>query len=119
MCYGLQDVVNQRRMIDESPADEEFKQGLRGKLDALLGLAERPTAAGCACWPILGRPACPAAIATTACIPHRCGTAPMPHANCSAPSTACSKPSGASFGAVHIMDILRGKSTEKVIAAQA
>ena len=40
MCYGLQDVVNQRRMIDESPAGEEFKQGLRGKLDALLGLAE-------------------------------------------------------------------------------
>src|SRR5659263_7488 len=40
MAYGLQDVVNQRRMIDESPAGEEFKQGLRGKLDALLGLAE-------------------------------------------------------------------------------
>ena len=40
MCYGLQDVVNQRRMIDESPAAEEFKQGLRNKLEALLGLAE-------------------------------------------------------------------------------
>ena len=40
MAYGLQDVVNQRRMIDESPAGEEFKQALRGKLDALLGLAE-------------------------------------------------------------------------------
>jgi ATP-dependent DNA helicase RecQ len=39
MCYGLQDVVNQRRMIDESPAEEAFKQGLRGKLDALLGLS--------------------------------------------------------------------------------
>ena len=26
MAYGLQDVVNQRRMIDESPAGEEFKQ---------------------------------------------------------------------------------------------
>ena len=40
MGYGLQDVVNQRRMIDESPAEEEFKLALRGKLDALLGLAE-------------------------------------------------------------------------------
>jgi ATP-dependent DNA helicase RecQ len=40
MAYGLADVVNQRRMIDESPAGEEFKQGLRGKLDALLALAE-------------------------------------------------------------------------------
>jgi ATP-dependent DNA helicase RecQ len=40
MVYGLQDVVNQRRMIDESPAADEFKQVLRGKLDALLTLAE-------------------------------------------------------------------------------
>ena len=40
MAYGLQDVVNQRRMIDESPAAEEFKQVMRGKLDALLALAE-------------------------------------------------------------------------------
>ncbi|TAN13816.1 MAG: RecQ family ATP-dependent DNA helicase [Burkholderiaceae bacterium] len=40
MMYGLQDVVNQRRMIDESPAGEDFKQVMRGKLDALLALAE-------------------------------------------------------------------------------
>ena len=41
MTYGLQDVVNQRRMIDTSDAaSEEFKQVMRGKLDALLSLAE-------------------------------------------------------------------------------
>jgi ATP-dependent DNA helicase RecQ len=40
MSYGLQDVVNQRRMIDESPAGEDFKHVMRGKLDALLALAE-------------------------------------------------------------------------------
>ncbi len=40
LCYGLQDVVNQRRMIDESPAEEAYKSVMRGKLDALLGLAE-------------------------------------------------------------------------------
>ncbi|WHZ09865.1 MAG: ATP-dependent DNA helicase RecQ [Burkholderiaceae bacterium] len=44
MMVGLQDVVNQRRMIDESPAEESFKQVMRGKLDALLALAE---ATGC------------------------------------------------------------------------
>ncbi len=42
MAYGLQDVVNQRRMIDESPAEDEFKITMRGKLDALLHLAESP-----------------------------------------------------------------------------
>jgi len=41
MAYGLNDVVNQRRMIDTSEAaSEEFKQVMRGKLDALLSLAE-------------------------------------------------------------------------------
>jgi ATP-dependent DNA helicase RecQ len=36
MAYGLADVVNQRRMIDESPAGDDFKRLQRGKLDALL-----------------------------------------------------------------------------------
>ena len=40
LAYGPQGRMNQRRMIDESPAGEEFKQALRGKLDAPLALAE-------------------------------------------------------------------------------
>jgi len=40
MAYGLQDVVQQRRMIDESDADESFKRVQGGKLDAMLGLCE-------------------------------------------------------------------------------
>ena len=40
MAYGLADVVNQRRMIDEGEAAEDFKRLQRAKLDALLALAE-------------------------------------------------------------------------------
>ncbi|GAB3539397.1 DNA helicase RecQ [Noviherbaspirillum agri] len=40
MAYGLQDVVQQRRMIDESEADENFKRVQGAKLDAMLGLCE-------------------------------------------------------------------------------
>ncbi|GIZ53253.1 DNA helicase RecQ [Noviherbaspirillum aridicola] len=40
MAYGLQDVVQQRRMIDESEADESFKRVQGAKLDAMLGLCE-------------------------------------------------------------------------------
>ena len=40
MVYGLQDVVNNRRLIDESPADEAHKRVSRAKLDAMVGLAE-------------------------------------------------------------------------------
>lgn len=40
MAYGLQDVVQQRRMIDESHADDAFKRILTAKLDAMVGLCE-------------------------------------------------------------------------------
>src|SRR5664279_5692329 len=44
MAYGLSDIVQQRRMIDESTGSDAFKRVSVGKLDALVGLAET---AGC------------------------------------------------------------------------
>ncbi|WP_313562208.1 DNA helicase RecQ, partial [Diaphorobacter nitroreducens] len=114
MAYGLQDVVNQRRMIDESPAGEEFKAVMRGKLDALLALAE---ATDCRRVRLLGY----------------FGEASEPCGNC---DNCLSPPpvwdgtdaarkllstiyrvhqaSGLTFGTGHIMDIVRGKDTDKV-----
>src|SRR6195952_4100675 len=40
MTYGLSDIVQQRRMIDESNGSDAFKRVSIGKLDALVGLAE-------------------------------------------------------------------------------
>jgi len=40
MSYGLQDVVQQRRMIDESEADENYKRLQSSKLDSMLALCE-------------------------------------------------------------------------------
>jgi ATP-dependent DNA helicase RecQ len=40
LSYGLQDVVQQRRMIDESSGDEAFRRRLAQQLDAMLGLCE-------------------------------------------------------------------------------
>jgi ATP-dependent DNA helicase RecQ len=114
MCYGLQDVVNQRRMIDESPAGEEFKQGLRGKLDALLGLAEATDCRRVRLLHYFGE------------MSHSCGNCD----NCLHPPAVWDgteaarkllstiyrvQQLGGSYGAVHIMDILRGKATEKVL----
>ncbi|MES2977493.1 MAG: DNA helicase RecQ [Pseudomonadota bacterium] len=117
MAYGLQDVVNQRRMIDTSEAaSEEFKQVMRGKLDALLTLAE-----GTDCRRV-------------SLLRYFNEDMPLPCGNCD----NCLNPpavwdateparkllsclyrvhqaSGISFGAGHIMDILRGKATEKVL----
>jgi ATP-dependent DNA helicase RecQ len=40
MTYGLSDIVQQRRMIEESTGSETFKRVSMGKLDALVALAE-------------------------------------------------------------------------------
>ena len=40
MVYGLADVVGQRRLIEDGQASEDFKRVLRGKLEAMLTLAE-------------------------------------------------------------------------------
>jgi ATP-dependent DNA helicase RecQ len=144
MCYGLQDVVNQRRMIDESPADEEFKQGLRGKLDALLGLAEATDCRRVRLLAYFGEtygaepaaapgrpkqgtaPSGGSAAHEVASVGARCGNCD----NCLAPPEVwdgtdaarkllstiyrVQQMSGISYGTGHIMDIVRGKSTDKV-----
>jgi ATP-dependent DNA helicase RecQ len=129
MAYGLQDMVNQRRMIDESPAGDEFKQVMRGKLDALLGLAE---ATDCRRVRLLsyfgevyGRGAPSAedsdAVAHTTC--GNCDNCLNPPAVWDGTDAArkllstiyrIQQASGMSFGTGHLMDIVRGKVTDKV-----
>ncbi len=116
MAYGLADVVNQRRMIDESPAGDEFKRLQRGKLDALLALAEAHDCRRVRLLDYFGEPSRP------------CGNCD----NCLAPpavwdATEASRKllSGIyrftqhgqgprQFGAGHLIDVLRGKATDKV-----
>ena len=114
MCYGLQDVVNQRRMIDESPAEETFKQGLRGKLDALLGLAEATDCRRVRLLHYFGE-------TSQAC--GNCDNCLQAPAVWDATDAArkllstvyrVQQMSGFGFGAGHIIDILRGKLTDKV-----
>jgi ATP-dependent DNA helicase RecQ len=116
MTYGLADVVNQRRMIDESTAGEDFKRLQVGKLDALLALAE---SLDCRRQRLLayfgeGTPAV-----------YRCGNCD----NCLNPperwdateaarkALSCiyrfRQHSGIGYGAGHLIDVLRGKSTDK------
>jgi ATP-dependent DNA helicase RecQ len=113
MAYGLQDVVNQRRMIDESPAGDEFKQVMRGKLDALLALAE---ATDCRRVRLLGY------FGETSQPCGNCDNCLNPPAIWDGTDAArkllstiyrIQQMSGIGFGAGHLMDIVRGKTTEK------
>lgn len=114
MTYGLADVVNQRRMIEESPAGEDFKRAQVGKLDALLALAETHD---CRRVRLLGyfgetSPAC-----------GNCDNCLHPPRTWDATEAARKALSciyrfhqrgGQRFGAGHLIDVLRGKSTDKV-----
>ena len=118
MAYGLADVVNQRRMIDESPAAEEFKRGQRGKLDALLSLAEAHDCRRVRLLAYFGEEG------------HACGAHQNACDNCQHPpatwdATEAARKAlscvyrfhqnhGQRFGAGHLIDVLRGKPTDKV-----
>ena len=114
MCYGLQDVVNQRRMIDESPAGEEFKQGLRGKLDALLGLAEATDCRRVRLLHYFGEESQPCGNCDNCLHPPAVWDGTEAARKLLSTIYRVQQMSGISFGTGHIMDILRGKTTEKV-----
>jgi ATP-dependent DNA helicase RecQ len=114
MSYGLQDVVNQRRMIDESPASEDFKQVMRGKLDALLSLAEGTDCRRVRLLAYFGEDSLPCGNCDNCLNP----PAVWDGTDAARKLLSCiyrvQQMSGISFGAGHIMDILRGKTTDKV-----
>ena len=113
MAYGLSDIVQQRRMIDESTGSEAFKRVSIGKLDALVALAET---AGCRRSRLLGY------FGEEVTGNSNCGNCD----NCLAPPQlrdgkvaaqkllSCAYRTGQRFGAMHLIDVLVGRMTEKV-----
>ena len=114
MVYGLQDVVNQRRMIDDGDAAEEFKAVLRGKLDALLALAEATDCRRQRLLAYFGEESQPCG---------NCDNCLQPPAVWDGTDAArkllstiyrVHEASRLTFGVGHLMDIVRGKATDKV-----
>ncbi|PXW96987.1 ATP-dependent DNA helicase RecQ [Sphaerotilus hippei] len=119
MAYGLADVVNQRRMIDESPAGDEFKRVQRGKLDALLALAEAHTCRRVRLLDYFGETSRPCGNCDNCLNPPAVWDA----TDASRKLLSCiyrfaqqgrEKGGARSFGAGHLIDVLRGKASDKV-----
>jgi ATP-dependent DNA helicase RecQ len=110
MSYGLADVVQQRRLIDQSEASDEYKRVSAAKLEALLGLCET---AGCRRVRLLDY----FGEASSAC--GNCDTCLAPPQTWDATDAARKALSaiyrtGQRFGAVHLIDVLRGRKSERV-----
>ncbi len=114
MSYGLADVVNQRRMIDDSDAEEDFKRLQRGKLDALLALSEAHDCRRVRLLGYFGQDSTPCGNCDN------CLHAPATWDATEAARKALSciyrfrQAGGQRYGAGHLIDVLRGKVTEKV-----
>jgi ATP-dependent DNA helicase RecQ len=112
MAYGLSDIVQQRRMIEESSGAEAFKRVSIGKLDALVGLAETTH---CRRIRLLG-------YFGEALNAAKCGNCD----NCLSPPKvrdgkviaqkllSCAYRTGQRFGAMHLIDVLVGRLTDRV-----
>ncbi len=110
MAYGMGDLVNLRRMIDQSEGDDAYKRLQSSKLDALLGLCE---CTGCRRVRLLhyfGEPSDPCGNCDTCLEPPETweGTVAAQKA------LSCVLRTGQRFGAAHVIDVLRGKTTDKV-----
>jgi len=111
LCYGLGDTINLRQLIQQSEAGEERKRLELRKLDALLGYCE---STACRRQSLLGWFGEAHAGACGNC--DNCLEPPQSWDGTIAARKAlsCAYRSGQRFGAAHVIDILRGVSTERV-----
>jgi ATP-dependent DNA helicase RecQ len=110
MAYGLGDVVQLRRLIEQSEGSEEFRRVSFAKLDALLGLCET---AGCRRVRLLdyfGEASRPCGNCDTCLEPPETWDA----TDAARKALSAIYRTGQRFGAVHLIDVLRGKATERV-----
>ena len=110
MAYGLADLVQQKRLIDLSEASDDYKRISSAKLDALLGLAETPGCRRVRLLDYFGE-------ASEAC--GNCDNCLEPPQTWDATAAAqkalsCIYRTGQRFGAVHLIDVLRGQENERV-----
>jgi ATP-dependent DNA helicase RecQ len=110
MAYGLADVVQQRRLIQQSEAGEDYKRVSTAKLDALLGLCETAECRRVRLLAYFGEDSGPCG---------NCDTCLEPPVTWDATEAARKALSaiyrtGQRFGAAYVIDVLLGKATERI-----
>ena len=106
-------LVQQRRMIDEGEADETFKRLQRSKLEALLALAEAQDCRRVRLLGYFGQASPPCGNCDNCLQPPHIWDGTEAARMLLSTIYRVQQMSGVSFGAGHLMDILRGKETEK------
>jgi ATP-dependent DNA helicase RecQ len=115
LAYGLQDVVQQRRMIDESAGDDAFRRRLGGALDAMLGLCETVSCRRQRLLQYFGQSITPCGNCDNCLNPPESWDGTVAAQKMLSAIYRLMKERGQRYGAGHLIDILRGKQTPRVI----
>ena len=114
LAYGLQDVVQQRRMIDESEGNEAHKRRMGAQLDAMLGLCETVECRRTRMLAYFGETSAPCGNCDVCLNPPEAWDGTVAAQKVLSAVYRLWKERGQRFGAGHIIDILRGKKTPRM-----
>ncbi|KKX99493.1 DNA helicase RecQ [Microbacterium sp. Ag1] len=114
MAYGLGDVVQQRRLIDQSPGDRTFKMRMGQHLDAMLALCETVECRRQNLLGYFGQESQPCGNCDTCLDDTETFDGLVPAQKLLSTIVRLKRERNQAFGAGHLIDILRGASTERI-----
>ncbi|PSJ28096.1 DNA helicase RecQ [Streptosporangium nondiastaticum] len=115
LAYGLQDVVQQRKMIDGSEGDEAHRRRLASHLDAMLALCETVECRRVRLLAYFGQESGPCGNCDTCLTPAETWDGTIAAQKFLSAVYRLARERRQKFGAGQIIDILLGKKTAKVI----
>ncbi|MFC7242461.1 DNA helicase RecQ [Catellatospora aurea] len=114
LAYGLQDVVQQRKMIDSSAGDAAYRRGLAAHLDAMLALCETVQCRRTQLLAYFGQQAEPCGNCDTCLVPPESWDGTVPAQKLLSTVLRLQRERNQRFGAGQSIDILLGRKTDKV-----
>jgi ATP-dependent DNA helicase RecQ len=114
LAYGLQDVVQQRRMIDESDGDPAHRRKLSAHLDAMLALCETIECRRVQLLHYFGQASVACGNCDTCLSPPESWDGTVPAQKLLSTVVRLWRDRHQRFGAGHLIDILLGRETERV-----
>ena len=115
LAYGLQDVVQQRRMIDQSEGDATHRRRLGEHLDAMLALCETVDCRRQRLLRYFGEESAPCGNCDTCITPPESWDGTVPAQKFLSTVVRLQRERQQRYGAGQIIDILLGKSTPRVL----
>lgn len=115
LAYGLQDVVQQRKLIDGSDGDDAHRRRLSAHLDAMLALCETVECRRVRLLAYFGQESSACGNCDTCLTPPKTWDGTISAQKLLSTVVRLKRERGQKFGAGQIIDILLGKKTSKVI----